>query len=114
MVVGFDLLLNETDIDLDSNFNLSMETELERRKKYNNNIIEILKFNFTLNNKIYYLKGIINTPTYNHFISFIIDYDWINDNSVKRENYYYDELDPDYNVKSISDIKMKLFDIIHI
>ena len=50
--IGFDLL-NENDIDLDSNFNLSMETELEKRKKYNNNIIEILKFNFTLNNEIY-------------------------------------------------------------
>ena len=105
--IGFDLL-NENDIDLDSNFNLSMETELERRKKYNINIIEILKFNFTLNNEIYYLKGIINTPTYNHFTSFIIYYDGINNNLVKGENYYYDGLDPDYNIKSISDIKNEI------
>ena len=101
-------MLNDIDIDIASNEDQLMELELEKRKKYINNIIEILKFNIKLNNEIYNLKGLINRPTYNHFTSFIIKYDGIRNFLLKGENYYYDGLDPEFNIKLISNIKKEI------
>ena len=56
-----------------------------------NNILAFMRDEIKLNNKIYYLGGIINTPFANHFSGTIINLK-LGMNSLKeKNNYYYDD-----------------------
>ena len=64
--------------------------EFIKRNQYKNKIVEIIKEYIEINNQKYYLKGLICTPTFNHFTALIITLSKNVFNLKEGFSYYYD------------------------
>ena len=78
--ISFDLLKSD---DHGSLFDLK-NIEYDRRLKYRKNFVEILNNCININNCTYNLKGLILTPSFNHFTVALVNYEY-NNNYIKKE-----------------------------
>ena len=81
LIISFDL---ECSNNMISNYNNLI--------KYQNKIVNLLKYNISINNIKYNLCGLINMPTYNHFSASIINSKFHNKYVGGGKNYYNDAL----------------------
>ena len=69
-----------------------MKSNYNNLIKYQNKIVNLLKYNISINNIKYNLCGLINMPTYNHFSATIINSKFHNKYVNKYKNIYNDAL----------------------
>ena len=82
--------------------------EFQRRKQYNNQLLNILKEEIVYENTKYNLKSLIFTPQSDHFTTILINYQNEKLNLKKGVNYYYNGDSKNHCLEEVNNINLIL------